>query len=254
MEMVYRKIFATISVVLETFFSIVIWIVGLVTFVACIENICIQNRVKAFMAQGEYEETIDNTIIYAVKSDFPVEETIKISETSIDLGMAGDMFIMPQSRIDVALFSDNFITYLFGGHAGVNALDDYGNPILIEAMGGGAEEAYVLDTGYPDLYSEDRSVIGLRVKASYLEREKAWKYAKTLVGKPYNYAFLFNTANSYYCTDLCSRIYGREASLPYQLDWNGFATSTQDLFLSKDTYISYFKYVSNGKTYIYYLK
>ena len=59
--------------------------------------------------------------------------------------------------------------------------------------------------------------------------------------------------DKYYCTDLCARVYGKEAGLDYNLEWNGFATSTQDIVLSKDTYISYIKIMKDDKYYIYYL-
>ena len=42
--------------------------------------------------------------------------------------------------------------------------------------------------------------------------------------------------------------------MDWQIDINGFHVSIQDLFRSRDTSITFVKYVKDGKTYIYYLK
>jgi uncharacterized protein YycO len=165
------------------------------------------------------------------------------------LGMPGDIFLMPQSRMEYFPFFSQFITYLFGGHAGV--VSD--NKNIIEAMGGSSDQSFVYET-YTDLFIEERTVVGLRVNASKEERSQAALNAKTLIGKRYNYWFILNTKDNYYCSDLCSRIYGEEFGMEYQIDTNGFHVSIQDLFRSRDTSITFVKYVKEGKTYIYYLK
>ena len=165
------------------------------------------------------------------------------------LGAIGDLFVMPESRINYIPFSAEFITYLFGGHAGVVVSDT----MIVEAMGGSKPQMFVFKN-YTDLFTEERTVVGLRVNASKEERSQAALNAKTLIGKRYNYWFILNTKDNYYCSDLCSRIYGEEFGMEYQIDTNGFHVSIQDLFRSRDTSITFVKYVKDGKTYIYYLK
>jgi uncharacterized protein YycO len=127
------------------------------------------------------------------------------------------------------------------------------NKNIIEAMGGSSDQSFVYET-YTDLFIEERTVVGLRVNASKEERSQAALNAKTLIGKRYNYWFILNTKDNYYCSDLCSRIYGEEFGMEYQIDTNWFHVSIQDLFRSRDTSITFVKYVKDGKTYIYYLK
>ena len=165
------------------------------------------------------------------------------------LGGVGDLFVMPQSRMDFIPFSMEFITYLFGGHAGVVAP----NNKLIEAMGGSSDDMYVNENS-TDLFYEERTVVGLRVKTSLENRYKAVESAKTLVGKAYNYLFVLNTKDHYYCTDICHRIFSKEFGQDLSLDTNGFHVSSQDLIKSKDVFITYVKIVSGDETHVYYLK
>ena len=76
----------------------------------------------------------------------------------------------------------------------------------------------------------------------------------SLVGEKYNYLFIFNTLNAYYCNDVCNRVYGKEFGMNYSIDTNGFHVSLQDLFRSEDTFITFVKYKQGDKTYVYYLK
>jgi len=150
--------------------------------------------------------------------------------------------------MDVILFSEQFITYLFGGHAGIVK----NQSLIIEAMGAGGQD--YIESNYTDLLNEERTVIGLRTSASYEERVRAVKNAETLIGKKYNYLFIFDTIDKYYCTDLCSRVYGKEFGMEYKFDTNGFHVSCQDLIKAKETRISFVKIVKDDKLHIYYLK
>lgn len=239
----------------ECIFYLLITIISIMFIWASITNIAFSEKVKDFIDSAEFEEERDNVIYYTVKDKTITEDTIYKKDYEDNmfeppvLGAPGDIFVMPQSRMEVVPFFSQFITYLFGGHGGV--VSD--NEQLIEPMGGTIEEnsVYLNET---DLYSEERTVIGLRVNASKEDKEKALQTAKGLVGKSYNYWYIFNTKDSFYCTDICSRIYSKEFGLNYKLDKNGFHTTVGDLFFSKDTNISFVKYKHNGKTYIYYFK
>lgn len=238
---------------LEMFGLLVLLIFSIMMSIASIHNMNMLEDIKSFIASAQFEETRNNTHIYFVESDELEESTIYIPEKQYlppVLGKNGDIFLMPQSRMNYFPFFAEFMSYLFGGHAGVITENGY---FLVEAMGGSIEEGFVFEY-QTDLYTEERTVIGLRVNATKEERAQASQNALSLIGKPYNYLFILNTIGHYYCTDVCSRIYGREFGMNYQIDSNGFHVSLQDLFRSKDTYITFVKYKIGNQTYIYYLK
>lgn len=245
------KVKEIIKTIFEIFALCIILILSVMFTWASINNISINEMIKDFMDKAEFEFEQNDTYYYAVKSDKVVDDTItfKGEYQSPVLGARGDIFVMPQSRMDyVPLFAE-FTSYLFGGHAGVIVDGES----IVEALGGSVSEDSVYDN-YNDLFIEERTVVGLRVKATKEERKKAASTALSLVGKQYNYWFILNTKDSYYCTDLCARVYSGEFDSNYNLDQTSFHTTVQDLMLSNDTEISFVKYKSNGKTYIYYLK
>jgi hypothetical protein len=235
----------------EMIFSLVFLILSIMFTIASIHNIKMTEEIKDFIDRATFEFQEGNNYYYTVEVDNLESPTINITNPNEPiLGKDGDIFLMPQSRMDyVPLFAE-FVSYLFGGHAGV-VTDDGEN--LVEAMGGSSSESFVYKWE-TDLYSEERTVVGLRVNCSLDERKQAAKNALSLVSKNYNYLFIFNTLDSYYCTDICSRVYGKEFGMKYNIDTNGFHVSLQDLFRSKDTYISFVKYKVGNETHIYYLK
>ena len=233
----------------------IIFIVCMLFTVASISNMLMSKRVKDFIDSATFEREMNDIRYYSVECDDLDEETIVIKEPdgrffeSPDLGTAGDIYVMPQSRIEYFPMLSSFISYLFGGHAGVITE----NQMLVEAMGGTSEEGYVYWYN-TDLLREERTVIGLRVDAPIEDRKQASSNAMSLIGKKYNYWFIFNTKDKYYCMDICSRIYSKQFGLDYKLDSNGFHVTVQDLFHNKNTKISFVKYIHGDKTYIYYLK
>ena len=240
---------------LEMIFSCLFLIISIMFIYASFHNIKMCEDVKSFINKAEFEFKSENTYYYSVTDYSLEEETIKIKEYNADvyypvLGKTGDLFLMPQSRMEYIPLFSSFVSTLFGGHAGV-IIDD--GDRLIEAMGGSKEQSYVFNFS-TDLYTEERTVIGMRVKASQEERHEAANNAISLVGKSYNHWFIFNTKDAYYCTDICARVYGKEYGMDYKLENNGFHTSVQDLFHSEDTYITFVKYKKGNETHIYYLK
>ncbi|NLK12122.1 MAG: hypothetical protein GX312_00825, partial [Candidatus Phytoplasma sp.] len=119
------------------------------------------------------------------------------------------------------------------------------------------------DPAYPYYGSFYRdSFIGLRVKnITKEEKQLAINEAKRLeeINTMYNYLFFLDTKNKYYCTDFISRIY---QSINYQrndkeklsLNDDGFITSVNDLILSKDTYIFFYKETIGNHEHIYYFE
>lgn len=245
------KIFSSLKYIFEVIFFVLLMIISIMFFVASIDNMKIQSDVKKFINSAVFEkEENDICYYYVPTNDLETDTIIKDADNGYELvlGDVGDIFVMPQSRMDMILFSEQFITYLFGGHAGIVR----NQSLLIEAMGAGGQD-YV-ETNFTDLLSEERTVIGLRPSATYEERVKAVKNAESLIGKRYNYLFIFDTKDKYYCTDLCSRVYGREFGMKYKFDKNGFHVSCQELVKAEETRISFVKIVKDDKLHIYYLK
>lgn len=250
------KIFQITGFVFEMLGLLVVITLAIMFCCASFDNISMQNEIKEFIKNAEFQMQEGNVRYYAIESDEIEEDTITFNYasngkmTNPTLGAPGDLFVMPESRMDYIPFSMEFITYLFGGHAGVVVH----NNMLVEAMGGSSSQMFVFKNP-TDLFYEGRTVVGLRViGASKEEKEMAIKAANSIVGKPYNMLFVLNTKDRYYCTDICNRIYSKEFGGRYKIDTNGFHVSCQDLIKSKDTMITYVKIVEGDITHIYYLK
>ena len=221
-----------------------------------IKNIITTVQVKKFIASATFERDFgEATKIYYV--DLGLEEqSATFSSSDIVLGLEGDFFVMPETRIVDLNLVKGFIDYNFGGHAGM-IVNRNGLPTLIEAMGGTLMEnkVYANYGEYYDLYRPElRSVIGYRVNTSYENRQQAATFAIDQVGKEYNYFFAAHRKDKYYCTDIVSRSYWKEAGLDIRLSSNIY-DSTQDISISKNVYIVFFKYIdSSGVIHVYYAK
>ena len=213
-----NKAYNIATFAIEMFFSIILLILAIMFTVASIHNIKMTEDIKTFIDCATFEQEINGTYYYVVETNDDIEYTININEMTglSKLGNTGDLFLMPQSRIEVFPFVAQFISYLFGGHAGI-VID--GGKRLVEAMGGTIEQGFVYNEP-TDLFTEERTVVGMRVNASMEERGQAAQNALTLVGAKYNYLYIFNTLNAYYCTDLCHRVYGKEFGMDYIIDTN----------------------------------
>lgn len=246
-----KKVFNIFLFALEIFFSLIILIVSIMFMVASIHNIQMTEDMKEFIDSTTFDCEINGTYYYKVEDTTLDEQTISLDKTSgrLKLGKTGDFFLMPRSAMDYVPFFAEFVSYLFGGHAGM-IVDNGDN--TIEAMGGSLDQSFVYRWG-TDLHMEERTLIGMRVVgASKEERAQAAENAKTLVGKPYNYLFVLDTYDKYYCTDICHRVYSKEFGMNYMIDDNGFHVSCQDLFRSNQTKITFIKINNAGKTYVYY--
>lgn len=247
------KVFNITLFGVKIFFFLFLIVLSILTTIASFSNIFMSIKVKEFIENATFEEQIGNVRYYYIEcDDIEVDSIIKenpyYGSNYPALGNPGDIFIMPQSRMEYFPLFAPFITYTFGGHAGIIAEEDR----LIEAMGGTPEEGFVF-LNISDLFIEERTVIGLRVDVSAEERAQALENAYDKIGDEYNYLFIFNTKDKYYCMDICSRIY-EEVSKESKVDKTSFFTTVQELFNSKKTKISFIKYYQDGITYVYYLK
>ncbi|HBP26077.1 MAG TPA: hypothetical protein DD618_03905 [Acholeplasmatales bacterium] len=129
------------------------------------------------------------------------------------------------------------------GHATINA-DDAGTE-MFEVIGNGAnasDNEVILAPNdwitYEEWLGEDGvspMIIGLRVKYTTADqRDQTIAYADAQIGKPYNFSFIFNRNNSYYCTDLVSRSF---SSAGININYDYFATTGNDLIASRQVYV-----------------
>lgn len=216
-----------------------------------IENSLVKNKINEFTKNSVLIEETSEEKIYKVS-----RETSEYSSVYNGyIGRPGDILLTRDSPFEIPVVKQ-FISFFFGGHACIvstNNLD--GNPrskvgnLVIESSGMGGESGVDIREntwGYEKLQI---NIIGIRIKGySDNDYNEVLNNAYKLRGKKYNYSFVFNKKNSYYCTDLVSRSF-----ILKNVKLNdGFITSTNDIILSENSYIFFYQKVENGIKYIYY--
>ncbi len=243
------KIFNFFIIFLLSFFSLA----AILTIDATIENIIVERQLVEFMNKGVEVGKHSNFTFYEVV----IEEELTTPVLSFTesgnpyLATPGDIFVLRESSLTSIPLAAEFITYYFGGHSGIVYDEDF----LIETTGMelNPELNKVIKNKNDVFFRPERvSSVGLRVKATEEEIESAVNFAESTIGLPYNYSFVFNRKNSFYCTDLVSRSYGKEAGLNFNLDKDGIATSCNDLIISKDTFITYYLVYEGYNKHLYY--
>lgn len=243
------------------------------------EHIIIRREVKEFTSKGVLQEDISTDLIkyYKVSREtYYPEEYVRDPFYQGDLnrpGAIGDIFVTQTSPLALHPGVHQFVSFYFGGHAAY--VDE--NNRLFETIGiPGASEKFldVLLNGGENTHAMDnvrnywldpnhrdetdpgyrtygnyyrKEWIGLRVKESTLEDNQAVvSNLRSLAEQKaqYNFLFVLNTKNRYYCTDLVTRsiekINDSQGNQKYKFNKDGFAVTINDMILSKDTYIAYF--------------
>lgn len=242
------KILRVIIITIVSFFAFV----SLLVVDVVVENIIVDTQISNFIEKGVFKEVIGNIHLYEVEVEGLTEPSITFDLRGYpESTNRGDIFIHKESEINMVPYSAAFISYFFGGHAGIILNESK----TIEVNGAMSNPALnVVDTCYNDIFygGTSRDTLGLRVRAPQDDIDKAVDFAYAEVGKPYNFTFVLNRKNSYYCTDLLSRAFGKEAGLNYNLDKDGIATSCNDLILSEDTNIIYYMFYVGSEKHLYY--
>lgn len=234
-----------ISKILLIIFFLIFLIMGTSTIS---ENIRYNNLINDFTKSAKLDEknSRENVKIYEIpRKAFMREKPIYDLKT---LGTDGDIFLTRDSPIKIPLI-DNIIFTLFGGHAAI--ITDNGLK-QIEANGMSEDGNNYVKKVDNDWLGYGGEVVGLRIKNAKEEvYQNVVKEAEIVARKKikYNYTFIFNTQNSFYCTDLVKYLYQKEK---IDLNNDGFATTTYDLVLSSATYIAYYSYTDQkGVRHIY---
>ena len=88
--------------------------------------------------------------------------------------------------------------------------------------------------------------------------DQAVSFAQDKVNRGlYNYLFIFDTKDKFYCTDLVTRAYASINEVngrSYSLDDDGFIPSIYDMLLSEDSYLTLYKETKADGIHIYYLE
>lgn len=239
--------------IIYTTTSLLLCIVAILTVDTVAENIKVDNMLKEFMDNGVEVGTHGRFTFYEVVIEEKLTTpSIVFEENGNPLSATpGDIFILRESMFDYIPYSAEFITFYFGGHAGLIYDENY----VLETTGleVNPEDNAVIMYSNNILFRPERvSTVGLRVKASEEEVDKALQYAYSTIGIPYNYSFIFDRKNTFYCTDLVSRSYGKEANLDFILDKDGIAVSCNDLIISEDTFITYYMWYEGFEKHLYY--
>jgi hypothetical protein len=183
----------------------------------------------------DYEDT-SRTVV-----DF---ENLKLgSEADIILTNRNPLRMVPSLKEPMDLMATNY----FLGHASLNAYDD----MLYETLGNNIDPsddgvAYRRNSwlrSAKNAKSEDEYpiIVALRIKNTTEEtRNKMLEYAESKIGNTYNYTFVFNRTKTFYCTDLVSRA---SAYAGINLNYDYLATTGNDLILSKNVYIIFYRQV-----------
>lgn len=230
-----------------------------------IENSSINTNIENFKQKGVYQESFSNinTKFFIVPRETldDYQPSFYITESNKLLpGRTGDILTDRQSSFQQIPFVNEFITTFVGGHAAIVAPEYKDNNIsstegeFIESTGLSDDNlnvAQISINGIRDISGGRNTTVGLRVKTSLENKRVAATNALSFVGNPYNYSFIFETNIKNYCTDLVTKSY---LPLGINLNYDLGPTTVQDIDMSSNVYIFYYKYKdSNNVTNIYYL-
>src|SRR5690554_6976197 len=226
---------------------------GLIFFInGFYEKAIVNDKIEDFKARAEYigpDENLKNVHYYRVKKEYDYEDvsrnTFTIDERNI--GSKTDVIITNRNPMRGTPVLDPLVGFLasnfYVGHSSMNSVDDGSR--MYEVVGNsGTPGKNVVIEGTNDWYRyiediETPVIVGVRIKDTTEEqRDKMVEYADQQLGKGYNYSFIFNRANTYYCTDLVSRS-AKYAGL--NINYDHFATTGNDMIISKNTYIFFLR-------------
>lgn len=224
-----------------------------------VENALVNQDIEAFKARGEFVVAIGNTRYYAVKQQYDYEDLsrdVLRGHTISRIGSTSDIFVTSRNPVPGNPITEWLSKNMWLGHAGI-VIDDEGRE-TIEITGNISPEENVVQIWTSTWLSTDRGspqIAVLRIKDTTEEQREAMiEYAKSKLGLPYNYTFIFNRANAFYCSDLVSRAVSAGG---ININYDHLATTGSDMIVSPNTYLVYYreKYIVDGENYyrVYYL-
>ncbi|WP_162146860.1 hypothetical protein [Acholeplasma granularum] len=218
-------------------------------------------------------------------------------ENKIEPGLKGDILLTFQAPFPYIPIIDPIISYWLGGHAALvsdnnkiiqstgmtsNGLLDLSTMFSVILHRGYDEtnkfgvsvqevrnywlkptrnETHAEYPYYGEYYRTEILTTRLKYKDQSKKDEEidiAVNFGKNQVDRGlYNYLFIFDTKNKFYCSDLITRAFNdinRVNDTDYNIDEDGFIPSIHDILLSDDIYITIYKETKSDGIHIYYLE
>jgi len=207
-----------------------------------IEDVVVRNKINDFKARGVYIATVGNTSYFAVKALEDEDVSTRVVDYFGDgnIGYKGDIFVTSRNPVSGSALIGWLSDKTWIGHSGL-VYDEAGEK-TIEITGMQLPKYNVVrvyDNTWGDDIPETPQVALLRIKGITNEqRDKVIEYADSQKGKPYNFTFLLNRVNSYYCSDFVSRAI---AYAGINVNYDYLATTGSDMIVSPNTYLVYYK-------------
>ncbi len=239
---------------INKFIIIILYIISIMVIIITYKGIKTNSEINNFINRGEFVFEIDNVKYYKVSRKFDYEDSRKVLNLNNPnfVGTKGDIYLTSRNPVAGSLILKKLSDLIWIGHAGMVINDDATK--TIETTGNDVNNqnyVRILDnTWAKDSLENTKEYAVLRVKSITEEDiDKVIETSIRKIGSNYNYLFLLNTKNKYYCTDLISRSY-RENNINIS---NGIlATTGSDIILNNNTYLVYYRLrVTEGKS-VYY--
>lgn len=228
-----------------------------------VEKRIVNQKINEFKSRGTLVATVDTTSYYIVKKVHDYEDNSRHIMNDLNdkkPGAKADIFVTSRNPIAASKFVGFVSRLTWIGHSAL-VIDDQGQE-TIEITGnesGDDNTVRIWDNTWAieeSPYNLTPQIALLRIKNTTPEqRNKVVEYAHSKIGYHYNYTFLFNRANSFYCSDLVSRA-TRHAGI--NVNYDHLVATGSDMLTSDLTYIIYLKETTeiNGVRHykIYYLE
>ena len=224
------------------------------------ESIATDVLINDFKNRGVLVHTQNNQRFYLVQKEKEYEDTSRRVLENFDnnqIGYTGDIYLTSRNPVPSSASIKILSEFIWIGHSAL-VIDEEAKQ-TIEITGNDVNNDNVVkvwdNTWYDDLIEETKEFAVLRVKNTNVNTTlNVVSSAKANIGKPYNYSIIFNTKNSFYCTDLITRSYKDNG---INIDYDGLISTGVDMILSKNTYLVYYRQrvIENNEVFynIYYL-
>jgi hypothetical protein len=269
--MLFLRLYLLALKITKRFFIVILAMFMIFILNGTVEHFVVQNRIQEFKSRAVGEPVADAIIANTYYYRVPAREGEDTSRNIFDfnrriIGAKGDIITSNRNPLrDFQPWGDfmkPFAKYLYLGHTSINSTEDGSR--VYETLGNrNWENNIVQESSNTWLIAEEYDtddysspvIIGLRIKNTTPEqRDKMIEYAASKDGYPYNYTFLFNRVNSFYCTDIVSR---SVAAAGININYDHLATTGNDIICSQNVYIIFLREVviENGveRYNIYYL-
>ena len=224
-----------------------------------IENIIIDKKISEFKNKGILDEELSSSTekYYKVSREtWMIEKSSYfIKNKQMYYGNSGDIILSLESTLNEFPIAYDLTSFMFGGHCSFVCYSGIYNNLYVDNtyhIESTVGDGVCFSKG--DFWNDNKyrsEVIGLRLKIDDDKIKSVFEEMTKQLDKKYNNTFIFNTKNTYYCSDLITRSFEK---FGYDINYDGFYSSIQDIICSDLTYISFYKKYSKGITYYYYLE